>query len=185
MSIVFNGSSITNPTYNGVALDKVLYNGVTVFQREMYLYNGEYPPNVPSLIREGDALSHTESNYIVVSNEYGSGNNKNGEAGILRSREKIDITNFKKLNIQMGVVIFSDGYLNTSNFGFGFVASPSEDRDINECAIGGVYWFKNALSPGTYSGIYSIDISKISGSYYFYAKGFWAYSEIHKIWLSV
>lgn len=45
MSIIYNGTTLTDIVYNGVSLDKVIYNGVTVFEKVSVIrepVSGEY-----------------------------------------------------------------------------------------------------------------------------------------------
>lgn len=191
MSLIYNGTAIPNTgiiRYNGTELSKVIYNGITVWekQQDYYLYNRENPTSsafTAKLVREEDALTHTYTNYVCVSNEYHASNK---DAGFLKSKNKINIAPYNKLNVYVGYHLPTDAPYNTCNVQFGLVSNFAETRDINECSAISNYWIRNQLyaDDTNHGGVISINLPA-SGSYYFYAKGFWAYYEIQQIWFSV
>ena len=191
MPLIYNGTTIPNTgtiKYNNTSLNKVIYNGTTVWekQQDYYLYNRENPTSsafTAKLVREEDALTHTYSNYVCVSNET---HVAASARGLLKSKNKINIAPYSKLNVYVGYLLPTNAPYRTCSVQFGMVSNFSETRDISVCSAIPEYWMRNySYADNTnHSGVISINLPA-SGSYYFYAKGYQAYYEIHQIWFSV
>ena len=164
MSIIYNGKTITNPTYNGVSLGKVIYSGVTVFQRELYLYNNGSTGYSFSLVRHNNDDVSTLSNAGSYLELYSMG----AQPMQIHLNTKIDVTGFNKIIMQCNLPEYNrTQYLRyavgiaASNTSYGVYSDP-----IYLPAMVTYTMSQNFTSADSTMRTLTCDISAYSGNYY-------------------
>lgn len=152
---------------------EIFYNGVwnvlmSAGLQEWLIYN--YGSVVVPLTLK--SFANYKTDYIQVCAKQSA-----SAIGLVFSTNKLDVTNYKTLNIEVYAQTLPDS--SSSNFSFGFTnAIVSNDPSY----IGEHYAINDVAK--TVDGVISVDISETKGSYYFAAQGYRSNVNIRKIWLS-
>lgn len=158
MSFKFNGTTITpNYTvkYNGTALKKIIYNGVTVWEPYYYIFkNGNTASSIFQGVRVNGFGLVKEYKWQSAGNVSNSGNNlvvkgNSGTYSSVFSINKINLSNYTKATIDVTAL---DNGSNGGEIRAGFTTSNADSYT-------GTY---KTISKGTIT----IDISSLSGSHY-------------------
>lgn len=168
MALKFNGTTIQpsyTVKYNNTELKKIIYNGVTVWEKYLYLYNSG---NNCSDVHGGfEALAYggydrgagvdeqwTAKPEITENTSYIQFKGHTSAYGSVFTKKTINVTNYNKMYVEVR-------YYNRGGSCRMGLASTKEH------GYTGTYMVTEPAADATMPKTYSLDISKLSGDYYF------------------
>ena len=185
MSVVINGVTLKNATYNGEKVKKIVYNGDTVFTAETVIVEADGNSNVNAILKAWDGSTWTTLNYTPGGGDkitYGTNGNIAVQAG------KKDGANAFYLYMNNNTIGYNGAqiYLDTKNIDFTIFSTLKFDyyssnnkgnNDAPSLAVTNSIYTGNPLyytaqaskqlSLDTVKKIYTLDISGISGTGYY------------------
>ena len=156
MSVVINGVTLKNATYNGEKVKKIIYNGSVVYTAEKTLFPDAENWQSIHVDAHWYITSATPTN-ITINSEWW---NLNTYANVVTSNA-IDLTDFNTLSATFSIT------------SMGSANNPYNDWYVGINSSKGSSPNQKATKRVTTNGIYTVtfDISKIDGNYYVYFGG--------------
>lgn len=157
-----------------------------------YLYNsGDISPiagDFTIVSYAGSSVTLTKNPSNMYCNINGGGSTSGGHLRCFTTN-KVDLTSYSKLKVECDASVL-DNYSGSSSSSFGFSAHAVRTYDSANIAFKNIAVSSTVGTVATASGIFEVDISGVSGSYYIAFGGYaepvttsYSRGTIYKVWL--